>query len=79
MGRSVKIVSGDIGMKFGMDKCAVLKMKRGKQVQYEGIDLREGMMIDEANQKVYKHLGILKREDICQDEMKEMVRKEYFK
>ena len=66
-------------MKFGMDKCAVLKMKRGKQVQYEGIDLREGMMIDEANQKVYKHLGILKREDICQDEMKEMVRKEYFK
>ena len=79
MGRSVKIVSGDLGMKFGMDKCAVLKMKRGKQVQYEGIDLREGMMIDEANQKVYKHLGILKREDICQDEMKEMVRKEYFK
>ena len=79
MGRSVKIVSGDIGMKFGMDKCAVLKMKRGKQVQYEGIDLREGMMIDEANQKVYKHLGILKREDIFQDEMKEMVRKEYFK
>ena len=66
-------------MKFGMDKCAVLKMKRGKQVQYEGIDLREGMMIDEANQKVYKHLGILKREDIFQDEMKEMVRKEYFK
>ena len=66
-------------MKFGMDKCAVLKMKRGKQVQYEGIDLREGMMIDKANQKVYKHLGILKREDICQDEMKEMVRKEYFK
>ena len=26
----VKIVSGDIGMQFGFDKCAALKMKRGK-------------------------------------------------
>ena len=24
----VKIVSGDIGMQFGFDKCTVLKMKR---------------------------------------------------
>ena len=24
----VKIVSGDIGMQFGFDKCAVLKMER---------------------------------------------------
>ena len=26
----VKIVSGDIGTKYGFDKCVVLKMKRGK-------------------------------------------------
>ena len=26
----VKIVSGDIGRQFVFDKCAVLKMKRGK-------------------------------------------------
>ena len=35
----VKIVSRDIGMQFEFDKCAVLKMKRGKQVHCEGIDL----------------------------------------
>ena len=35
----VKIVSGDIVMQFGLDKCAVFKMKRGKQFRREGIDL----------------------------------------
>ena len=35
----VKIVSGDILMQFGLCKCAVLKMKRGKQFRREGIDL----------------------------------------
>ena len=32
----VKIMSGDIEMQFGFDKCAVLKMKRGNQVHCEG-------------------------------------------
>ena len=43
----VKIVSGDTGMKFGFHKCAVLKMKRGKQVHCEGIDLGDGVVIEE--------------------------------
>ena len=30
-------MSGDIGMQFGFDKCAVLKMKRGKQIHCEGL------------------------------------------
>ena len=33
----VKIVSGDIGMQFGFEKCTVLKMERGKQVYCVGI------------------------------------------
>ena len=65
-------------MNIDMDKCTVLKMKRGKQVKYARIDLGESMMIKEANQEVYKYLRILERVDVCQDEMKEMVRKEYF-
>lgn len=28
--RLVKVVSGVVGMNFGMDKCTVLKTKRGK-------------------------------------------------
>ena len=36
--RTVKIVTKDIGMKFGIDKCGVLAMKRGKEVECDGIE-----------------------------------------
>ena len=45
----IKIVSGGTGMQVGFDKCAVLKMKRGKQVNWEGIDLGDGVVIEEAD------------------------------
>ena len=72
----VKIVSGDIGIQFGLDKCAVLKMKRGKQVNWEGIDLGDCAVTDE---EWYKYLGIIERDDVCQEKMKEKVQKEYYK
>ena len=77
--KAVKILSGDIGMQFGFDKCAVLKMKRGKQVCCEGIDLGDGVMIEKADEKEYKYLGILDKDNICQGKMKEKVKKEYYK
>ena len=69
----VNIVSGDIGMQFGFDKCAALKMKRGRQVHCEGIDLGDGAVIEKANDEGCKYLGILERDDICQEKMKEKV------
>ena len=30
----------DIGLKFGIDKCGVLAMKRGKEVECNGIELQ---------------------------------------
>ena len=71
----VKIVSGDIETQFGFDKCAVLKMKKKKQ----GIDLGDGLLIAEADQEGYKYLGILERDDICQERMKEKVQIENYK
>ena len=47
----VKIVSGDIEMQLGFDKCAVLKIKREKQVHCEGIDLGDGVVIQEADEE----------------------------
>ena len=47
--KSVKIASEDIGMRFGMDKCTALRMKREKHGQCEGTVLGEGMMMGEAN------------------------------
>ena len=71
----VKIVSGDIETQFGFDKCAVLKMEKKKQ----GIDLGDGLLIAEADQEGYKYLGILERDDICQEKMKEKVQIENYK
>ena len=71
----VKIVSGDIETQFGFDKCAVLKMKKKKQ----GIDLGDGLLIAEADQEGSKYLGILERDDICQEKMKEKVQIENYK
>ena len=48
----VKVVSGDIGMQFGFDKCVVLKMKRGKQVHCEGIDVGGGLVIMRQMRKI---------------------------
>ena len=75
----IKIVSGGTGMQVGFDKCAVLKMKRGKQVNWEGIDLGDGVVIEEADEERCKSLGIVERNDICQEKMKEKVQNEYYK
>ena len=63
-------MSGDIGMQFGFDKCAALKMKRGKQIHCEGTDLEDGAVIEEADEEGCKYLRIRERDDICQEKMK---------
>ena len=57
-------------MQFGFDKCAVLKMKRGKQIHCEGTDLEDGAVIEEADEEGCKYLRIRERDDICQEKMK---------
>ena len=68
----------DIGMKFGIDQCGVLAMKRGKEVEYNGIELDNGEETGQIGEEEYKYLGILEKGDICQEQMKEN-RKKYFK
>ena len=77
--RTVEIVKKDIGMKFGIDKCGVLTVKRGKEVEFNGIELENGEEISQIGEEGYKYLGILEKEGICQEEMKENIRNEYFK
>ena len=43
--RTTKLVTEDMGMSFGIDKCEVLALKRGKECRCEGIDLEEGVVI----------------------------------
>ena len=71
--------SEDIGMKFGMNKCAVLEMKNGVKVKSKGVELPGGEVMKEVEEEGYKYLGVLESDDILMDEMKEKVRREYFK
>ena len=71
--------STDIGMQFGMDKCAVLQMERGKKVSCDGIELPDGETMKEVDDKGYKYLGVLEGACIMTKEMKTLVRKEYLR
>ena len=75
--QTVRIFSDDIGMEFGMDKCAVLVMKRGRVVRTEGIELPNGRKMKEVDLSGYKYLGVLQLDSVMNGEMKTKVRDEY--
>ena len=47
----VRIFSQDVKMSFGLDKCAVLEMRRGRQVGSSGIELPDDQQIGEMEEK----------------------------
>ena len=77
--QTVQACCGDIGMEFGISKCAVLSMKRGKKSVAKHIVLPTGESMIEPDDDGYKYLGILELDDIMTKEMKEKVRTSYFK
>ena len=62
--QTMGIFSDDVSMVFGLDKCAVLVMKRRKIVRTERIQLPDEMLMGEMNLDKYKHLGVLQLESI---------------
>ena len=63
--QTVRIFSQDIGMEFGIEKCAMLVMKSG--IRY----ITEGVIRTLREKETYKYLGILEADTIKQQEMKE--------
>ena len=58
---TVRIFSNDIKMEFGINKYAILVLKRGKVVKSEGIKLPEDKVIRSLREdEEYKYLGILR-------------------
>ena len=75
-----RIYSEDIGMEFGIEKCALLVMKSGKRHLTDGIELPNQDKIRMlAENETYKHIGILEADTIKQVEMKNKIQKEYLK
>ena len=76
---TVKKVSEDIGMEFGINKCGTATMKRGKLIKSNGIKLSNGETINEVDEKGYKYLGILELDKVKEKEMKEVLKAEYLR
>ena len=70
--QTVRVFSSDIGMDFGIKKCAAMIMKRGKLVWSEGIKLPDGRKIRSIGEEDdgYKYLGMLEVDDIMPEVMK---------
>ena len=74
--QAVRIYSADIGMEFGIEKCAMLIMKSGKWQMKEGIELpNQGKIRTLREKETYKYLGILEADTIKHAEMKKKIKK----
>ena len=75
---TVKKVSDDIQMEFGLDKSTKATFKRGKKVSAEGILLNDHQLIQDLDQaETYKYLGMEEGEGVQHHQMKVKIKKEY--
>ena len=66
----------DIGMQFGIKKCGVLIMKRGKVIRTDAIRLQDGQDMKDIDESGYTYLGILETDMMKEKEIKEKFSKE---
>ena len=68
--QTVHAFSEDIGMEFGIEKCAMLVMEKGKIVNSVGIELPDGKVIKSLQEgESYKYLGILEADTFLEEKM----------
>ena len=73
-----KMVSDDIRMEFGLDKCAKATFKRGKIVLTEGTQLDRDNVIQELEpEATHTYLGIKEEESTEHNKMKAKIQKQY--
>ena len=77
--QTVHIFSEDIGMQFGIKKCGVLIMERGKVIRTDGIRLPDGQHIKDIDEIGFAYLAILETDKIKEKEMKEKFSREYLR
>ena len=78
--QTVCVFSEDIGMEFGIKKCAMLLMEKGKIVKPVGTELPDGKVIKSLQEgESYKYLGILEADNFLEEKVKLNVSKEYIR
>ena len=66
--QTIRAFSDDVSTVFGLEKCVVLVVKKGKIVRREGIQLPDEMHMGEVNFDKYKYLEVLQLELIMNRE-----------
>ena len=75
---TVRKYSQDIGMEFGIEKCAMLGRKNGHMT--DGMELpNQDKIRTPGENETYKYLGILEADTIKQVETKDKIQKEYLR
>ena len=78
--QTVRAFSENIGMQFGIDRCAMLVIKKGKIVKSDGIQLPNDKVIKSLEEgESYKNLDVLEADKVMVNEMKDKVKKEYYR
>ena len=78
--QTIHVFSEDIGIEFGIERCAMLVIEKGKIVKSVGIELPDGKATKSLQEgESYEHLGILEEDRFLGEEMKLKVSKEYFR
>ena len=75
--QTIRIITEDMRMEFGIDKCGMINIVRGKTIQTEGIRLPDDRIIKDIGLTPYQYLGILESNNINHEEMKNKIKKEY--
>ena len=76
---TAQIFSNDIQMEFGIKKCGILVMKRGKATSTEGIELPSGDTIKYIEKEGFKYLGTLGFDYVKENNMIRNFQREYFR
>ena len=66
-------------MEFGIKKCGVTVLKRGKVSKTEGIQLVNGETIKDVCEEGYAYLGILGLDKVKEQEMNDIFRNQYMR
>ena len=78
--QTVRVFSNDIGMEFGVEKCAVLTKEKGKMANSDGIVLlNKTKMKGLTEGDSYKYLGVIQADGMKHHEMNEKDKTEYYR
>ena len=61
---TVQMISEDIGMEFGMDKCSTVRIKKEKVCDMEDNEMQDGQQMKQIEESDYKYLAIIRDREI---------------